>query len=73
MNVMNKPISMVYDEFKQQLADLINNSGLPVFLVEPILLNYLSEVKILVKKQYEMDKVQYEEALLALENEEEQD
>ena len=68
---MNKPITMVYEEFKQQLADLINNSGLPVFVIEPILQNYLSEVRTLVKRQYEYDKAQYEEALLALENKEE--
>ena len=68
---MNKPITMVYEEFKQQLADLINNSGLPVFVIEPILQSYLSEVRTLVKRQYEYDKAQYEEALLALENKEE--
>lgn len=67
---MNKPIIVVYEEFKQQLADLINNSGLPVFMIEPILQNYLSEVRILVKRQYESDKAQYEEALLVLENKE---
>lgn len=70
---MNKPITLVYEDFKLQLADLINNSGLPAFMIEPVLSNYLSEVKNLVKRQYEFDKVQYEEALLSLENEGEQD
>ena len=64
---MNKPITIIHEEFKQQLADLINNSGLPAFMVEPILQNYLNEVKVVIKKQYELDKVQYEKSLLELE------
>lgn len=61
---MNKPVSMIYEEFKQELADLINNSNLPVFVIEPILQNYLIEIKEVAKKQYYIDKAQYEKSLL---------
>lgn len=57
---MNKPISIIYEEFKQELATLINNSGLPPFMLESILQNYLNEVSVLTKNQYRIDKIQYE-------------
>lgn len=60
---MEKPISIVYEEFKQELANLINNYGLPAFVVEPVLRDYLNEIKIIKEKQYEMEKAQYEESL----------
>ena len=61
---MNKPITIAYEEFKQQLADLINNSGLPIFMIEPILQNYLSEIRTLIRRQYEIDKGSYEASLV---------
>lgn len=60
---MNKPITVAYEDFKQDMANLINNSGLPMFMVEPVLQNYLAEVKMVIKKQYEVDKEQYEKSL----------
>ena len=58
---MDKSITIIHEEFKENFANLINNCGLPFCLIEPILENYLNEVKIIVKKQYEFDKRQYEE------------
>ena len=60
---MNKPITVVYEEFKQELADLINNSGLPAFIIEPILQNYLNEARVAMDKQYKIDKDKYEKSL----------
>jgi len=60
---MNKPISVKYEEFKQGLLSLINNSGLPAFMIEPILQNYLAETQMLAKRQYELDKSEYEKSL----------
>lgn len=60
---MNKPITVVYEEFKQELVKLINNSGLPAFVIESILHTYLNETKLAAKKQYELDKAQYEKTL----------
>ena len=65
---MNKPITIMYEDFKQELANLINNSGLPAFMIEPVLQNYLNETKIAVKKQYELDKLQYEKNIENVKN-----
>lgn len=60
---MNKPITIVYEDFKQELANLINNSGLPAFVIELILMDYLDETRIVRQKQYLSDKSKYEEIL----------
>lgn len=60
---MNKPFSMICEEFKQGLADLINNANLPPLVVELILQNHLNEVSNFVRSQYQYDKAQYEKSL----------
>lgn len=60
---MNKPLTIVYEEFKQNLASLINNCGLPSVLVESVLQNYLNEISMVVRRQYQLDKIEYENAL----------
>lgn len=60
---MNKPSTIIYEEFKQNLANLINTSGLPAFIIEPVLRDYLSEVKAMAQRQYQMDKAEYDKAL----------
>ena len=60
---MNKPFSMVCEEFKQELANLINNSGLPICVIELSLQNCLNEVSSIAKNQYENDKYRYEQSL----------
>ena len=60
---MNKPITVMYEDFKQELTNLINNSGLPAFIIEPILYNYLNETRIAMKNQYQSDKERYEKFL----------
>lgn len=61
---MNKPITIIYEEFKDNLANLINDSSLPACIIEPVLESYLREVKIIAKKQYELDKKQYEDSIM---------
>lgn len=67
---MNKPITVVYEDFKRDMADLINNSGLPPFIVEAVLQSYLIEARDVARNQYNIDKAQYEKYLLE-ENKEE--
>ncbi len=62
---MNKPVSVVREEFKNDLINLINNSGLQLFIVEPILHEILVEVRAAAKAQYEIDKKRYEESLMS--------
>lgn len=60
---MDKPFSMLYEEFKQGLANLINNSALPPFVIESLMKNYIYEINSLAKSQYQSDKAQYENFL----------
>lgn len=60
---MNKPSTIIYEEFKQNLAALINNSGLPAFVIEPVLKDFLTETRIMVQRQYQADVVEYEKSL----------
>ena len=60
---MEKPITVIYEDFKQELADMINNSGLPAFLIESILQIFLDETKVVVNRQYQLDKLKYEKYL----------
>ena len=61
---MNKPSTLVYEEFKQNLANLNNNCGLPAFIIESVLQNYLSEMRIIAERQYKTDKAEYEKSLV---------
>jgi flagellar biosynthesis protein FliP len=64
MNEMiNKPMSVIRQEFTEQLVSDINNCKLPLFVVEYILQDVLDTVKSAAKQQCEMEKIQYEELL----------
>ena len=60
---MDKPLSIRKEEFESSLVQLINNSGLPAYILEPILRSYNMEVKELCRAQAEREKLQYEESL----------
>lgn len=62
-----KPITLIRQEFVDTLVDEINNCQLPMFVIEPILQDLLDQVKVVVQKQYETDKAQYEAQLNAVE------
>ena len=59
---MNKPISVVYEETKTAVADILNNSKLPPFIIQNILKDFLTEVTMLAKQQYEHDLKEYNES-----------
>lgn len=58
---MNKPITVAYEDLKNEIADSINKSGLPAFVIESIIKDFLIEIRDVAKKQYEYDKKQYEQ------------
>ena len=62
-NTINKPMSMVREELIQTITEGINNSGLPLFVIESILKEILMEVTIVSKQQMEAERAQYEEML----------
>lgn len=68
---INKTITMVTKEVKEDLTNIINNSQLPPCIIELILSNLLGEVKVISEKQYEVDKTQYESYLKSMTEKEE--
>lgn len=64
-NKIIKPISVARAEFVSSLATIINNSGLPAFVLESILKDAHFELQVIAQKQLEEDRIQYEQALNA--------
>ena len=60
---MEKPISLKMKDFKTDLVDLINHSGLPLFIIEPILKDILAVIQTRVEEDYQRDKALYEQSL----------
>lgn len=67
--MIEKPITLVREDFVDALAALINNSKLPAFIIEPVLRDVHNEVHTLAQKQLEADRERY---INALESEEEE-
>ena len=60
---IEKPITVARQELVDSLANCINNSNLPLFIVEPILKDVYLEVKSLTQKQYEAEKAEYDKRM----------
>lgn len=60
---MNKPANLLVEDTKEELIKVINESGLPPFLVEPILKDIYNQVTVLKQKELEESKKSYEESL----------
>lgn len=60
---VEKPITIIRQEFIDKISNDINNCGLPLFIIEPILRDLYLEVKSLSQKQYEIEKAEYESKL----------
>lgn len=59
----NKPVTILRDEFIRNLAELINNSNLPPFVIESIIKDVYFDVKSFAQKQLENDLKNYQESL----------
>lgn len=68
---MEKPISLKLKEFRDNAVNLVNTSGLPLFVVEPILKDILGQVKTKLDQEYLQDKANYENFLAEQNNKEE--
>ena len=62
-NKIQKPLSVERAEFITALADLIKNTKLPPFIIEPILSDMQSDIHILSQRQLENDMQLYNEML----------
>ena len=60
---IKKPIMLAREDLINTLTKEINESGLPPFIIEPILQSFLAETKKAMRRQYEIEKQQYEDAL----------
>ena len=60
---MEKPISLKIKEFRDNAVGLVNTSGLPLFVVEPILKDILHIVQNKLDQEYLQDKANYEQSL----------
>lgn len=58
---MNKPSSVLRQEFIEKQIDLINTSGLPAFVLVDIIEDTLQQLRLLAKDQYEKDKAAWDE------------
>lgn len=55
-----KPTLVARQEFIENLVKLINESGVPLIIVHPILEGVVSDVAKTIQQQYEIEKTQYE-------------
>ena len=62
-NEIRKPLSVAKEEFVNALTDMINNSALPRFIIESILKDMYADMKVIARKEYEIDKRRYEDSL----------
>lgn len=62
-NEIRKPLSVARTEFINSLTDLINNSNLPAFIIEPILKDLCHDIQLLAQRQTEADLKRYNESL----------
>ena len=60
---MNKPANLIVEETKENIVKTINESGLPPFLVEPILKDLYNQISILKQQELEKSKQEYENSL----------
>lgn len=58
-----KPMSVARAEFIDSLTDLINNSMLPPFVIEPILKDMYNDIHMVSQRQYEAEAKRYKEEL----------
>lgn len=65
---MNKPITLLREEFAKKLVELCNESGLPFFVIEGLLKEMAAEAHAASQKQYEADLKRYNEETSEEEN-----
>ena len=61
--MVNKPVNLMLEETKEKLSKIINESGLPAFIVELIIRDIYNQVSFLKQKELEKSKKDYEESL----------
>ena len=60
---MNKPLLVARQELVEKLVKDINESGVPLVVVHPLLQAIEGDVLASIQKQYEKEKAEYQESL----------
>lgn len=60
---MNKPISIIIEETKQSIAEVLNESGLHPYVMETIMKDLYEEVHSVYIKTVQQEKAEYEKSL----------
>lgn len=60
---LTKPMSVIRQEFVEQLVDDINNCNLPLFVIEYVLQDMLNTVRTAAQEQNEREMKQYKQQL----------
>lgn len=60
---MEKPITLIIDQTKNNLTKILNEAGLPPFILETILKDLYLETNNISKQIAERDKAEYEKSL----------
>lgn len=60
---MNKPITLMRQEFIENVVKTVNESKLPLIIIEPVMRNLLNEIQKSLKQQIEADRTEYERYL----------
>lgn len=58
---MQKPITLIREEFAQNMVSVVNRSGLPFFIMEPIVKDLLESIQDGARRQAEADQAAYSE------------
>lgn len=58
-NIVAKPMSVVRNEFINEMTELINNCQLPPFVIEAVLKDMYMDVKLFAQRQLESDLKKY--------------
>lgn len=59
---MEKPITLQIEEFKKNIATIVNDSNLPPFILDYIFKDLYSEIHMLNQNQLTKDMQEYEKA-----------
>lgn len=59
-NIIQKPLSVAKSELMQKLVDDINNSGLPMVVLEYVVRDLYNDVMVTAREQYKKDMENYE-------------
>lgn len=62
-NEIQIPLSLRMENLKNRLAEDINNSGLPICIIDPIVEGIAREVKLTAKQSAAQDRAIYEQQL----------